>query len=179
MSLQIDDEHLAGSTVWCARSATARILIAHLVLAELGRTMYSSIDRLDACSNVHHGATDHGAAGNPLCENKQKAKTHGSPRSRNSGCKRLNHPFLMTRMLNPSNAYPERDWIVELSPAPHVSNGETVSRMVKTSQRRQGCYHYMGISRRKSNKINGHDSHKGQDFRGMEYFIWTTVLCCV
>jgi hypothetical protein len=43
----------------------------------------------------------------------------------NSGCKRLNHPFLMTRMLNPSSTYPERDWIVELSPAPHVSNGET------------------------------------------------------
>jgi hypothetical protein len=28
-------------------------------------------------------------------------------------------------MLNLANAYPERDWIVELSPAPHVSNGET------------------------------------------------------
>jgi hypothetical protein len=58
MSLQTDDERLAESTVWRARSATARILIAHLVLTELGRTMYSSIDHLDACSNVHHGATE-------------------------------------------------------------------------------------------------------------------------
>jgi hypothetical protein len=46
-----DDERLAGSTVWRARSATARILIAHLVLIEMGRTMYSSLDHLDACSN--------------------------------------------------------------------------------------------------------------------------------
>jgi hypothetical protein len=63
------DERLTGSTLWRARSATARILIAHLVLTELERTMYSSLDCLDACSNVHHGATDHGAAGNPLSKN--------------------------------------------------------------------------------------------------------------
>jgi hypothetical protein len=39
-----------------------RIPIAHLVLYELGTTMYSSTDWLDAFSNSHHGGTDHGAA---------------------------------------------------------------------------------------------------------------------
>jgi hypothetical protein len=77
----------------------------------------------------------------------------------------------MTRMLNPSNAYPEQDWIVELSPAPHVSNGKTSVQNGQDVTKTPGLLSLYGNKQTEIEIINGLDGHKGQDFCGMEYFI--------
>jgi hypothetical protein len=54
--------------------------------------MYNSIDRLDACSNDHHGETDHGAA---RTATRKKGETQEILGDRTAVLK-TNHPVLLT-----------------------------------------------------------------------------------
>jgi hypothetical protein len=60
--------------------------------------MYSSIDRSDACSNDHHGETDHGVA-RIATRNKRKARVKMILGDRTAVFK-SNHPILLTIMFD-------------------------------------------------------------------------------